>query len=43
MKSLGKFTTYTPTRKAMPDRIEGINYLKNETGIDWYSISWDKA
>lgn len=43
MKSLGKFTAYTPTKKAMPDLMEGINYLKSDTGIDWYSISWDKT
>lgn len=43
MKNLGKFTAYTPTKKALSDRIAGIRYLKNATDIDWYSISWDKA
>jgi hypothetical protein len=37
MKNLGKFTLYTPEN---PPR-EGTNYLRNEQGVDWYSISWD--
>lgn len=37
MKNIGKFELYTPES---PTR-EGVNYLKNEQGIDWYSISWD--
>ncbi|MFW7225990.1 MULTISPECIES: tail fiber assembly protein [unclassified Serratia (in: enterobacteria)] len=44
MKLLGKFTAYMPTEGEILDHllgIEGINYLKNESGTDWYSISWD--
>lgn len=37
MKNLGKFTLYTPEN---PPRA-GANYLRNESGVDWYSISWD--
>ncbi|MGV8925694.1 MAG: tail fiber assembly protein [Ewingella sp.] len=38
LKSLGKFERYTP------DEPQGnANYLRNEDGTDWYSISWDKA
>lgn len=37
-KSLGKFERYTP-----PEPLGKTNYLRNGEGIDWYSISWDKA
>ncbi|WP_208951229.1 tail fiber assembly protein [Rahnella sp. ChDrAdgB13] len=37
MKLLGKFSRYTPDS---PDG--NINYLRNEDGTDWYTISWDK-
>ena len=35
---LGKFIKYEPERKVVPY----ANHLRNENGIDWYEISWDK-
>lgn len=37
MKLLGKFERYTPKNPPLPT----ANYLKNDEGIDWYSISHD--
>lgn len=37
MKLLGKFERYAPKNPPLPT----ANYLKNDEGIDWYSISHD--
>lgn len=37
MKLLGKFESYTPENPPLAT----ANYLKNDKGVDWYSISHD--